>query len=168
MHRSVVPVIAGLIVLVVAAEAVAIPLKINYQGKLVDGSGTPLGGTHDAVFRLYDAPVSGAMLWSDSATVASDADGIFSVVLGGDHPMVTGLGDACWLEIEIDGEILAPRREMVSVPYALRAAAADSLDGLTAEAFAAADHTHDERYSAKTQLETPGSINQTGNPVDWT
>jgi hypothetical protein len=168
MHRSVVPVIAGLIVLVVAAEAAAIPLKINYQGKIVDGSGTPLGGTHDAVFRLYDAPVSGTMLWSDSATVASDADGIFSVVLGGDHPMVTGLGDACWLEIEIDGEILVPRREMVSVPYALRAAAADSLDGLTAEAFAVADHTHDERYSAKTQLETPGSINQTGNPVDWT
>jgi len=168
MHRSVAPVIAGLIVLVVAAGAAAIPLKINYQGKLVDGLGMPLGGAHDAVFRLYDAPVSGTMLWSDSATVASDADGIFSVVLGGDHPMVTGLGDSCWLEIEIDGEILVPRREMVSVPYALRAAAADSLDGLTAEAFAAADHTHDERYCAKAQLETPGSINQTGNPVDWT
>jgi hypothetical protein len=168
MRRFIVPVIAGLIVLVVGAEAAAIPPKINYQGKLVDGSGTPLAGTHDAVFRLYDAPVLGTMLWSDSATVASDAGGIFSVVLGGDHPMVTGLGDSCWLEIEIDGEILVPRREMVSVPYALRAAAADSLGGLAAEAFAAADHTHDERYSAKTQLETPGSINQTGNPVDWT
>ena len=38
-------------------------------------------------------------------------------------------GEACWLEVEADGEILSPRREMVSVPYAFRADSAGHASG---------------------------------------
>jgi hypothetical protein len=146
----------------------SVPSRINYQGKLLDSIGTPLSGAHEVGFRIYDAASLGALLWSDTTTVTSAADGVFSVVLGGDRPIVVGRADSCYLEIEVDGEILVPRREMVSVPYALRAAGADSLGGLPGEAFAAAEHTHDERYPTRANLETPGSINQAENPVDWT
>jgi len=47
------------------------------------------------------------------------------------------------LEIEVDGEALTPRREIVSVPFAFRAINADSLDGLTSASFSLLDHTHD-------------------------
>lgn len=146
----------------------SVPGKINYQGRLVDGSGAPLEGSHDAVFRLYNAPAGGMVLWSDSASVTADAGGIFSVVLGADQPIAIGPADACWLEIEIDSEIMAPRREIVSVPYALRAASSDNLAGLAPEAFAPLEHVHDSRYFTKTEIQTPGSINQAGNPVAWT
>jgi hypothetical protein len=45
---------------------------------------------------------------------------------------------------------------------------ADMVDGMNADAFADSSHNHDDRYYLKTELNTTGSINDTGNPVDWT
>ncbi|MFZ1946071.1 MAG: PSA repeat domain-containing protein [bacterium] len=145
----------------------SVPSKINYQGRLVD-SGAALSGTHEVGFRIYDSAALGALLWADTTMVTASSDGVFSVVLGGERPITIGGADSCYLEIEVDGEILAPRRELVSVPYALRAAGADSLGDLPVEAFAAAEHSHDDRYAIASELEAPGTINQAGNPMDWT
>jgi hypothetical protein len=43
----------------------------------------------------------------------------------------------------------------------------DLLDGLTAADFAPASHNHDDRYYTKSQLSTPGTLNDPANPVDW-
>jgi hypothetical protein len=45
---------------------------------------------------------------------------------------------------------------------------ADMVDGLDADAFADSGHVHDDRYWPREELQTPGTLNAVGNPVDWT
>ena len=47
----------------------------------------------------------------------------------------------------MDDEILSPRREIVSVPYAFRALDSDSLGGFSCDSFSLVGHTHDEYVS---------------------
>ena len=76
----------------------------------------------------------------------ADSEGVLSVILGSVSPIGMSFDGPCWLEAEVDGEVLTPRREVVSVPYAFRSANADSLGGLGAASFSLAGHTHDEAY----------------------
>ncbi|HVP57848.1 MAG TPA: hypothetical protein VMU02_07095 [bacterium] len=190
--------------------ATGIPEKINYQGRLTNSAtGLPLIGSHSLTFRIFDAASGGTLLWSETKTETADSAGVFATVLGSVNPVSIALGASCWLEVAVDGETLSPRREMVSVPYAFRAEAAnhasaadslgghlsaefvvkgepssvtadmivagagsgldaDKVDGKHANAFADTAHNHDGRYYTETELGTPGTINQAGNPVDWT
>jgi hypothetical protein len=103
-----------------------IPHKINYQGKLIDSvTGDPKTGSHNMVFGIYDDPESGTLLWSESQTVQADSAGIFSAMLGSITPIDALFDGPVWLEVEVEGEILAPRREVVSAPFAFRAEVAD-------------------------------------------
>ena len=45
---------------------------------------------------------------------------------------------------------------------------ADMLDGLNGDAYADSGHDHDDRYYTQDELDIAGSINDAGNPVDWT
>lgn len=70
-----------------------VPLFINYQGKVYDSTGLPLGATGSAsapvaapvnrkvLFRFYDAVTGGNRLWTEEQTVTI-AVGEFSVLLG--------------------------------------------------------------------------------------
>jgi hypothetical protein len=70
-----------------------VPLFINYQGKVFDSAGLPLGATGSAtapvaapvnrkvLFRFYDAVTGGTRLWTEEQTVTI-AVGEFSVLLG--------------------------------------------------------------------------------------
>ncbi len=49
-----------------------------------------------------------------------------------------------------------------------KAADADKLDGMDSAAFSDTTHQHDERYYTEDELNTPGTINDSANPVDWT
>ena len=134
-------VMAIAVILSLAVSAAAyIPKKINYQGRLTDSqSGEPVRGSFDMVFRLYDDPVAGTMLWSETQGVSVDSAGVFSVILGSTNPVDLSFEGPVWLEAEVDGEVLLPRREIVSVPYAFHALDADSLGGIGAEAYVAED-----------------------------
>jgi hypothetical protein len=134
-------------VLTAGMASAGIPKKINYQGRLVaSGTGAPLAGTHNVTFRIYSVPDGGPALWSEPKTVVADSSGVFSVLLGSDSPINISFDGSCWLEVEVGGAILLPRRELVSVVYAFRAMSADSVPALGA----------------------PGTINAAENPVDWT
>jgi microcystin-dependent protein len=70
-----------------------VPLDIlPFQGSLVNGDGSPLGTptpkNYDVVFRIYDDPSSGTLLWSEQQTVTVDA-GRYSVQLGQGGPVGT-------------------------------------------------------------------------------
>jgi hypothetical protein len=70
-----------------------VPLFINYQGKVYDSTGLPLGATGTAaapvaapvnrkvLFRFYDAVTGGNRLWTEEQTVTISV-GEFSVLLG--------------------------------------------------------------------------------------
>ena len=70
-----------------------VPLFINYQGKVTDSTGLPIGASGTAaapvaapvnrkvIFRIYDAATGGNRLWSEEQT-ATISLGVFSVLLG--------------------------------------------------------------------------------------
>ena len=105
-----------------------IPKKISYQGRLTDSSGAPLAGSHSIVFSIYGAADGGSPLWSETKIAEADSGGVFSTVLGSANPIEIDFAGPCWLEIEVDGETLSPRREVVSVPFAYHADEADLAD----------------------------------------
>jgi hypothetical protein len=169
--RSFAAIGAVLVLAIFAASSASadIPRKINYQGRLLDkDTGEPLVGSHSLTFVLYeDCCSSTNPVWSESQTVTADSLGVISVILGA-TPIDISFDVPCWLEVQVDGEILSPRREIVSVPYAFRASDADLLDGNDADAFASSVHDHDDRYYTQGQLNIAGTINGGSNPVDWT
>ena len=77
-----------------SVSAQTVPLFFNYQGKIANGTGAPLGSTgtppgpytaaplnRKVLFRLYDAQTAGTLLWSEQQT-ATFSLGEFSVLLG--------------------------------------------------------------------------------------
>jgi hypothetical protein len=119
-----------------------IPRKINYQGRLLDPTGAPLAGSHSLTFRIFDTSVGGSALWTESQTVTADSTGVFAVILGAVDSLGIAFDGLRWLEVEVGGEILAPRREMVSVPFAFHAIDAYTLAGMHTDAFADSSHRH--------------------------
>ena len=113
----------------------AVPSKINYQGLITDGSGSPIVSTTNTIItNLYATALDEAILYSESFTdVVSNNDGIYSIQIG-DSNLQTLLEENSdlWLELTINGETLSPRQLINAVPYALVAKAAESLkDGAT-------------------------------------
>lgn len=120
-------------------QAADVPEVFNYQGRLLDEDGTPLSGSREAVFGIYDAPASGTALWEQKITVVADTNGLFNATLGGTtNSLLTAVGNRfgdLYLDMafKIGGvmEPVRPRPQFVSVPYAKLAenmAGAQSLD----------------------------------------
>jgi hypothetical protein len=135
----------------------AIPEKINYQGRLTDsGTGLPLPGSHSAVFKIYDSSLNGSLLWTETTSITADSNGVFTALLGSVTPISIDFDTTAFLQVEIDGEVLTPRRELVSTPYAFTALNAENLNGLPASDYATGD-----------ALGQAGTLNDPSNPVDW-
>ncbi len=101
------------------------PDTFNYQGLLLDSSGNPVAdGNYTLTFTIYDHETSvdpTHKLWTDTQTVQVQG-GLFNVRLGplGDTSWADGRN--LWLGITVEGESeMAPRQQLVSVPYALNA-----------------------------------------------
>jgi hypothetical protein len=90
---------------------------ITYQGR-IEHDGQPLSGIHAMTFRLFDSEQLGFEVAPAVILTGVDVeDGVFSVPL--DFGPAAFLGDARWLEIEIDGTILEPRQPLTAAPVAL-------------------------------------------------
>lgn len=119
--------------LALSTPAAAVPTTISYSGFLTD-NGVPKDGTVELIIELYDDRVSGSVLYSETYGSLVVPDGDLVVELGTVTPLNDSLldEDELWVEITVDGTVLSPRARLTSVPYARRAAEADSLSGLTA------------------------------------
>jgi hypothetical protein len=117
------------------SAALAVPTRLAQQGRLLDGDGAPLTGTHALIFAIYDAAADGNEVWREERSVDFE-EGYYAVVLGALVPVDDLLfsGGAVWLELTVDGSVLSPRQEIVSVPWALRATSAEHVDGGVVEA----------------------------------
>ncbi|MFA6173344.1 MAG: DUF1566 domain-containing protein [Kiritimatiellales bacterium] len=101
------------------------PEMFRYQGRLVNGTNL-VNATLPMSFKLYDALSGGTRLYEDSSSVLV-ADGLYSTMIG-DNTVYGSLTNAMtnaavYLELTVNGETLAPRERLVSVPYALNAPA---------------------------------------------
>ena len=136
----------GLLLLLTSAIGVTggVPRTLHYQGRITDPvTGDPLPGSHTATFCIYDDLVAGTQLWCETQELEADGDGVIAAVLGSTAALALPFDAAYWLEVEVDGQVLTPRREIASAAYALFAADSDSLDGLDASSYALTAHTHD-------------------------
>ena len=107
------------------------------SGILTDPTGTPLTGTVVITLTLFDAAEHGTVLWSETQQVQVDARGRYTAYLGMTTPVPQAAfshEQARWLGIEVGGREL-PRIMLVAVPYALRAADAETLGGTPRSAF---------------------------------
>jgi hypothetical protein len=115
--------------LLATAVLAAPPSMVNYQGTLTDGTGNPLMGTHELTFNIYAYETGGDPLWTETHREVLLNMGIFNVMLGQWESLLPDLfeGSWRWIGISVDeGAEMIPRMRMTSVPWALRAAVADS------------------------------------------
>lgn len=159
-------------------QAAEPPALVNYQGVLRDAEGLPISGTEDMSFTFFSAAVSGEEILIDRHTAATGApvtvdDGLFRVALGG-GALADGSGPGVytdlaaafrdfgelWLAVEIAGETLSPRIQILSAGYALNA---DHLDGRNADFFLDTSGSPQEKTG---QIIASGGIDFGGGPSD--
>ena len=94
---------------------------LNHEGILLDADGEPQTGARQLIFRLYDAPAAGALLWEETHDVEL-REGYYQVLLGSKVPLdLLDFQDnaAIYLGISLGGVELAPRHPITAVGYAL-------------------------------------------------
>ncbi|MBL8957705.1 MAG: hypothetical protein JNK82_43420 [Myxococcaceae bacterium] len=132
-----------MVTLATAANAQAVPLRIAFSARVTD-NGLPLTGLHTLVVKLFDVPTGGSASWTETYTSHPANEGVMSVTLGSMTPLTAALfeGGALFAEVTVDATTLSPRLQLVSAPFAIRAASADRLGGNVAADFAPAAHAH--------------------------
>ena len=124
-----------------ATAATVVPALIHYAGTALHTDGKPQVGQAATTFTIFRDETGGNPLWIETQLITFDTAGRYDTHLGATSP--SGLpsnlfagGDARWLEVQVAGSAPQPRILLVSVPYAMKAADAATLNGLPASAFA--------------------------------
>lgn len=104
----------------------SIPHFTNLQGRATDNVGNPVSdGAHTFTFRIFNVSIAGAPLWTEGPLGITTTGGLFTHQLGSSAPFpITGgfytiFSDETqlWLEIEVDGNIISPRTQLITTPY---------------------------------------------------
>jgi len=121
------------------AAGSAVPRLVRFSGLVTDGTGKVQTGALGLTFALYQEQTGGAPLWVETQKVQLDDQGRYTVLLGATQAEGLPLdlftsGKARWLgvtpHLPAVGE--QPRVLLVGVPYALKAADAETLGGMPA------------------------------------
>jgi len=117
-----------------------VPRLVNFSGKAPDAQGKPIAGVAGITFSIYKDRYEGAPLWIEMQNVNADAKGNYTVQLGATSAEGLPLdlftsGEARWLGVRVNNNEEQPRVLLLSVPYALKAADAETVGGLPASAF---------------------------------
>ena len=97
-----------------------LPAEMSYQGQLVDANGLPQVGSYSMQFGVYGPPPTYTLRYTEVQTVPTDPEGLFNVMIGAVQPgldFALAGGDA-WLQVQLDGEVLAPLQPIGTVAYA--------------------------------------------------
>lgn len=105
----------------VTAGAVNLPLRIPFQGKLIDpATNNPRNGDLVMTFRIYDAPTGGSALFTDAMTVAVN-NGVFAVQIGTSALLTADLFShaSAYLGVTVEGDSeMLPRQPLTMSAYA--------------------------------------------------
>ncbi len=117
-----------------------VPRLVRFSGAVKDADGQPRTGVAGITFALYKDQEGGAPLWMEVQNVQLDGQGRYSALLGASTaegvPMeLFSANEARWLGVQPENQAEQPRVLLVSVPYALKAAEAESLGGKPASAY---------------------------------
>ena len=117
-----------------------VPRLVNFSGRATNAESQPFTGTAGLTFSIYKDQYEGAPLWMETQNVTADAKGNYAVQLGATSAEGLPLnlfvsGEGRWLGVRVNGGEEQPRILLLSVPYALKAADAETIGGLPASAF---------------------------------
>jgi hypothetical protein len=152
-----------------AAANSVVPPMVKFSGILTDAKSKPLTGVVGATFSLYEDSQGGAALWVETQNVQADKNGHYSVMLGStsSQGLPSNLfvsGEARWVGVQAQGEAEQPRTLLMSVPYALKAADAETLGGKPLSAFqlAAPQSNNGGKQKVQPPTEQPNEISCAG------
>jgi len=116
------------------------PRLIRFSGILKASPGKAQADTVGVTFALYHDAEGGSPIWLETQNVTVDAGGHYSVMLGsaskdGMPAELFVANEARWLGVREEGQEESTRLLLVSVPYALKAADAETLGGMPLSAF---------------------------------
>lgn len=152
------------------STALAVPLQVTQQGRVMDGTGAALSGTEMVTFAIYDDLLAGTKIWEE-ALVVSFTNGYYAAVLGTDeisNPLDSTIFSQypIFIEIQINTNTpMSPRQPINSAPFAQIAGVAESVDGGTVQASQV--NTAEVQINASTVIDSSGSW--VGQPItiDW-
>jgi len=144
------------------AAGAGVPTLVSFNGVLKDIDGKPLHNVVGVTFSLYREQEGGAPLWLETQNVLPDNQGRYSVKLGsstrnGLPTDVFSSGEARWLGVQAAGQPEQSRVLLVSVPYALKAADAETIGGLPPSAFVLAPPPGNNQ-AASTSSGSPNTV----------
>jgi hypothetical protein len=121
-------------------EKKSMPRLVKFSGAVHDSGSNPVTGVVGITFSLYKEEYGGEPLWREIQNIQLDDSGRYTALLGATQP--EGLpaelfteNEARWLGVEPVGQAEQARVLLLSVPYALKAADAETLGGKPASAF---------------------------------
>jgi hypothetical protein len=151
------------------APTTSVPTMVKFSGTVHDARSLMLGVT----FALYKDQQGGAPLWLETRSVQLDDSGHYSVQLGSTEP--NGLpkelfasGEARWLGVQPEGQAEQPRVLLLSVPYALKAADAETIGGLPPSAFMLATPSASTSSASSTSAPAGSAATTTSLPATTT
>lgn len=111
------------------------PQVISYQGRLDNGSGSPVtDGPYLIKFQIYDVPAGGTALWNSEFRTVTITNGLFVYHLGQDVAFPVDLfetGSTRYLGITVGvNPESVPRIAFASAPYALQSANSEKVSWL--------------------------------------
>jgi hypothetical protein len=123
-----------------SAVTVQVPRLVRFGATIKDEYGNPLTGRLRVTFSLYSEQTGGTPLWQETQNLSLDGNGRYSAMLGSTQPNGVPLSlfasaEAQWLGVTPQGQAEQPRVMLVSAPYALKAADAETIGGLPPSAF---------------------------------
>ncbi len=138
--RVAVSLVLALVCAAAGVFAQAPPRLVQFGGAVRDAQGAPRSGPVTLTFAIYAEAEGGVPLWTEAQAVTLDANGRYAVILGATRAEGLPLelftsGEARWLGVHLEGVADPPRVLLVSVPYALKAADAETVGGKPLSAF---------------------------------
>ncbi len=119
-----------------------VPHVVWFNGTFRPADGQPIAPVETVTLAIYRDQQTSEPLWEETQRVAVERDGHYRLLLGagtadGLPPDLFTAGEPRWLGVRFlrAGETEQPRLLLASVPYALKAADADTLGGRPASAY---------------------------------
>jgi trimeric autotransporter adhesin len=150
-----------------SAATAEVPRLVNYSGSITNAGVGP-AAVVGVTFAIYKDQSAGSPLWMETQNVQPDAKHNYTVQLGANSSQGLPLelfasGEARWLGVRVNGGEEQPRVLLLSVPYALKAADAQTLGGLPASAFVLAAPAVANSI-AGTSVQTAGGVPSSSAP----
>ncbi len=155
----------------IAQNTATVPTMVKFSGTVHNAPSRFIGVT----FALYKEEQGGAPLWMETQSVPVDSAGHYTVQLGSTQPAglpkeLFASGEARWMGVQPEGQQEQTRVLLLSVPYALKAADAETIGGIPASAFVLRSQSNPEATAVRKKAGTvvsrntpppPGALNVT-------